>query len=121
MPLGLFKRAAVLGLLVAALVAAPAAAAPVVDGEFTIPGGLDSNNKIAAGPDGNVWMTVNSEANDVARITPSGEVTEFDLEATNPLGITAGPDDFLWITRNGGVRRESLGGHGQQPGQDPAG
>jgi streptogramin lyase len=95
-------------LLVAVLGVAPAAAAPVVDGEFTIPGGIDGNNKIAAGPDGNVWLTLPAGAtNDVAKIIPSGEVTEFDLEATNPLGITAGPDDLLWITRNGGVTRFS--------------
>jgi streptogramin lyase len=106
-PLRLLNRAVALGLLVAALVATSAAAAPFVDGEFVVPGGFDSNNKIAAGPDGNVWMTVNSATNDVAKITPSGEVTEFDLEATNPLGITAGPDNLLWITRNGGVTRFS--------------
>ncbi|HEX6229717.1 MAG TPA: hypothetical protein VFZ41_09695 [Solirubrobacterales bacterium] len=103
----LLNRAAALGLLVAALVAAPAAAAPFVNGEFTIPGGVDSNNKIAAGPDGNVWMTVEGPSNTVAKITPSGEVTEFAFEVSNPLGITTGPDNLLWITHNGGVTRFS--------------
>jgi virginiamycin B lyase len=84
--------------------AAAAAAAPRLDGEFAIPESeLSGNNKIAAGPDGNMWVTLAS-GKDVARITPGGQVTEYDLEATNPLGITTGPEGRIWITENGGVR-----------------
>ena len=36
---------------------------------------------------------------DYARITPDGTVDEFDAPTvTNPVGITAGPDDNLWVT-----------------------
>ena len=100
------SRAVLLGLAIAAVFVAPAAAVPVVDGEFPV-SGLSSNNKLAAGPDGNVWITVDDATNDVAKITPSGMVEEFDLEATNPQGITAGPENSLWITRNGGVTKFS--------------
>jgi virginiamycin B lyase len=92
----------------ALLVAAPASAAPTVDGQFDV-SSVDSNTKIAAGPDGNVWLTLafNGGGKDVARVTPSGQVTEYDLEATNPLGVTSGPEGKVWITQNGGVTRFS--------------
>lgn len=48
--------------------ASQASAAPAVDGEFAIAGGLGSNNYIVEGPDGNMWVT--TENNTVARITP---------------------------------------------------
>jgi virginiamycin B lyase len=101
----------VLVLVIAAaalLGAAPASAAPAVDGEFPV-SSVDSNTKIAAGPDGNVWLTLafNGGGKDVAKVTPSGQVTEYDLGATNPLGITSGPEGKVWITQNGGVTRFS--------------
>lgn len=82
--------------------AAPAVAAPAVSGEFPV-SGLDANNKIVQGPDGNVWLTVNSAAKDVASITPAGAVTEYDLGANAPSGIAADAEGRLWITREGGV------------------
>jgi len=96
------RRAALLGLLVVALATGTASAAPVVSGEFPVPN-LGSNDKLAQGPDGNMWVTLNGTEYDVARITPSGSVTEFKLGAVTPLGITAGPKGLLWIARNGGV------------------
>lgn len=97
-----------LALLACLAVAASAGAAPTIDGEFEV-SAVDSNTKIAAGPDGNVWLTLafNAGGKDVARITPAGEVTEYELEAINPLGITAGPEGKVWITQNGGVTRFS--------------
>jgi streptogramin lyase len=80
----------------------PAAGAPVVSGEFSVPG-LGSNNKLIQGPDGNVWVTLDGAGRDVARITPGGEVKEFNLEAVTPSGIAVGPEGRLWITRNGAV------------------
>ena len=50
-------RSLVLGALIAAFFAAPALAVPTVAGEFEV-SGLDTNNKIAAGPDGNMWVIV---------------------------------------------------------------
>lgn len=95
-------RTFLLALLTLAVCATPAAAVPVVDGEFDVPG-LGSNNKLVQGPDGNMWVTLDGAARDVARITPAGEVKEFNLGALNPLGITVGPEGLIWIARNGGV------------------
>lgn len=97
-----------LGLLLA--LASPAGAAPAIDGHFPIPGGFDSNDKIAAGPDGNMWMTVDDATKDVARITPTGQVEEFELTGvTTPTGIAAGPDGKMWVTQEGGVASFSPG------------
>ena len=59
-----------------AILAAQASAAPAVDGEFPIPGGVGTDNDIIEGPDGNMWVTLQN-VNGVARITPAGVVTEF--------------------------------------------
>lgn len=96
-------RAILLGLLALALCAAPAVAAPAVSGEFPITGNFDSNNKLVQGPDGNMWMTLSGPENDIARITPAGAVTEYNLEVEGASGIAVGPEGRLWVTRNNGV------------------
>lgn len=96
-----FLFAVLVGLL-ALVAASPAAAVPAVTGEFDVPG-LGNNNKLVQGPDGNMWVTTGGGGKDVARITPAGEVKEFNLEAVTPSGITVGPEGKLWITRNGAV------------------
>jgi streptogramin lyase len=58
---------------------------------------------IATGPDGNLWVTL-SMVDRIARVTPSGVVTEFDLpEACSPRcqpwEIAAGPDGAVWFTQ----------------------
>jgi streptogramin lyase len=108
MPMTARKAMATIGVgmltLLTAVWAPGAGAAPAVDGHFTIPGGFDANSKIAMGPDGNMWMTVKDVANDVARIGPGGEVTEFELPGVvSASGIAAGPDGKLWVTQIGGV------------------
>lgn len=82
------------------LTAAPAAAAPAVTGSFPTPDFDGSNAKIAAGPDGNMWLPVNEGGNDVVRIGPDGTVTPFKLgpEIENALGIAAGPEGRMWVT-----------------------
>lgn len=93
---------AALILALLALLAAPALAAPTISGEFAVEG-VSTNDKLVAGPDGNIWVTLSAGgSNDVARITPDGEVTEYELEAELPSGIAVA-DGKLWITRNGGV------------------
>ena len=53
---------------------------------------------ITAGPDGNLWAV---ESNHVAKITPSGMETEYQLTIVGFLGsITVGPDNNLWFTVN---------------------
>ena len=85
------KLAAVVATSIAALLAicSIAAAAPTVDGHFPTPEFDGSNAKIAAGPDGNMWMPVNEGEFDVARIAPDGSVTPFTLgpELENARGI----------------------------------
>jgi virginiamycin B lyase len=79
--------------------AAAASAAPAIDGQFPLAAPVETNTKIAAGPDGNIWVAVHGAANDVARVTPSGEVTEFELEGIEfPTGIAAGPEGKMWVT-----------------------
>ena len=97
------KLSLVIGVFAATLsIAAPALAAPAVDGEFgPIAGGVGSNNEIAQGPDGNMWVTLQN-TNGVARITPDGTITEFPLANTS-FGIAAGPDGNLWVSTTIGV------------------
>lgn len=60
---------------------------------------LAEPNKIAAGPDGNMWFT---ESLGIGRVTPAGVITEFSaaISADSGLfeGIAAGPDGNLWFT-----------------------
>jgi streptogramin lyase len=55
---------------------------------------------IAKGSDGNVWFTDNQG---IARITPSGQVTEFSLPSSKNTAadITLGPDGNLWFVDSG--------------------
>lgn len=85
--------------------AAPAAqAAPKVDGEFTVTG-VGTNNQITRGPDGNIWVTLDSMTADLAKITPNGQVTEYDNGEINNgtgVGITAAANS-LWVTKPNGI------------------
>lgn len=84
------------------IAAAPATAAPKVTGKFEV-SGVGTNNEIAKGPDGNIWVTLDN-TNDVARITPKGKVKEYDaLDISNPVGIASGPGGTLWVTQANGV------------------
>jgi streptogramin lyase len=95
------------GCLIAA--ASAAAATPAVSGTFPLGSEIDSNNKIVAGPDGNVWLTVGG-GNDVAKVTPTGQVEEFDLpEISGTNGIAVGPDGNLWVPTINQVTKFSPG------------
>jgi streptogramin lyase len=100
----MLSRRIVITALAAAMVAllvssANASAAPHFDGHFTMPEFDGSNNKIAAGPDGNMWMGINEGEFDVAKITPAGAVEKFKLQdLEHPAGITAGPEGRMWVT-----------------------
>lgn len=76
---------------------------------------------ITPGPDGNLWFT-QPGFDRVARITPDGTITEFNLpsEESNPTEITSGPDGKIWFAETGGYLL------GEEPGNrigrlDPAG
>jgi virginiamycin B lyase len=99
---------AVVLVALAAAVALPmqASAAPAVDGEFPIGGGVGTDNDIIEGPDGNMWVTLENE-NGVARITPAGAVKEFTSGFNTAFGIAVGPDDNLWVSTTIGVIKVS--------------
>ncbi|HEX6154083.1 MAG TPA: hypothetical protein VFZ19_11235 [Solirubrobacterales bacterium] len=94
------KLVAVLGVLAIFLLSAAAAsAAPFVNGIFPLGSEVGTNNKIIDGPDGNIWLTVEDGTKDVARVTPAGQVTEYDIvDINSAVGIAPGPDGNLWVT-----------------------
>ena len=97
---------AALGLIGSAVIASAASAAPVVNGEFALPAGETpplADNEIVEGPDGNMWVT--TETNSVVRIRPNGSMTAFPL-AADAFGITVGPDNNLWASQAIGVVKD---------------
>ena len=101
-------RTRLIPVLVLAMVAGwagPAAAKPRLAGVFDLSG---TPGQITRGPDGNIWVTISGSGdnNNLARIRPNGNVTEYSPAAlVNPEGIVSGSDGNLWLTRNGGVVR----------------
>ena len=106
--LGTRTRARVLAAATVLLVIPLWAALPVGAGdplgqitEFTT--GLTPNsqpNRIADGPDGNLWFTQRVPAR-IGRITTAGTIDEFSTNLTpdsQPVEIASGPDGNLWFT-----------------------
>jgi streptogramin lyase len=53
---------------------------------------------VTAGPDGNIWF-VEQGLGQVAKITPSGAITEYPVPGSGGLtDIATGPDGNLWVT-----------------------
>ncbi len=77
---------------------------------FALPCEISLNPmSITSGPDGNVWMT--SDSNVVAMINPSTDaISEFTIPTAgaDPSGITAGPDGNLWFAESGGGKVASI-------------
>ena len=92
---------AVASCLLGALIAAPARAATVgTVTNYTGPG-IAQPFAIAAGPDGALWFT-NQSNNSIGRISTSGAVTNYtDPSISDSEGIAAGPDGALWFTNAG--------------------
>ena len=67
--------------------------------EFATAAADSAPQGIAAGPDGNLWVT-EYFGNKIGRTTPAGVITEFTVPTagSGPLGIAAGPDGNLWFT-----------------------
>jgi streptogramin lyase len=87
----------------------PGTAAPTIT-EFA--GGFTANrgpSGIAPGPDGNLWLAQFKGSGGVARVTPTGDVTEFTANlGLDPVDVVAGPDGNLWVTLQkdpGGIAR----------------
>jgi uncharacterized repeat protein (TIGR01451 family) len=116
-------RAVVVGVLGAcALVlgTAPPAWADVTMAEFPANG---QPQQIVSGPDGALWFTLASPANDIGRITPDGTTIYYSIPTSGsfPQGIASGPDGNLWfteqsagkvgkITQSGAITEYSTGG-----------
>lgn len=91
------KLIVVLTICAGVLVSAGSASAAVVDGIFDLP---SQANRLALGPDGNIWVGLQTDSPDVARVSPDGTVTPFTAtDLTAPVGITAGPDGNMWATQ----------------------
>ena len=108
--------AASLALALGALLA-PAQAAPLSELKlFRVPTDDSQPRHITVGADGNLWFTEGNEIftpdpdpeqggtfhNNIGRITPGGEITEFRLDGCqcNFNDIVQGPDNVLYFTTN---------------------
>src|SRR5215211_6402793 len=84
--------------------------------EYPLPTAGSSPWGIAAGPDGNLWVTQRAPngVDKVARVTTSGVFTEYPVPTVNsgPFKIVAGPDGNLWFTEQnvGKVARVTTSG-----------
>lgn len=87
----------------AGILAPPAALAdPALGGTYQL-SSVGTNNQIGPGPDANMWVTLDGGTTDVARVTPDGTVSEFDLPGvTGAVGLAAAADR-LWVTYPGGI------------------
>jgi streptogramin lyase len=66
------------------------------------------SGEIVAGSDGNMWYAKGLLGNEIVRITPAGEITEFNSGAPHaPHWMTLGPDGNVWYTA--GVKTKKVG------------
>jgi streptogramin lyase len=57
------------------------------------------SGEIVAGSDGNMWYAKNGSNSEIGRITPAGEITEFNSGGKHrPRWMTLGPDGNVWYT-----------------------
>ncbi len=88
--------------------------------EFPLPRPNTGPGDITAGADGNMWfLELNGnmdntpvDGNRVARITMSGDITEFMIpsEGSTPINIAVGPDRNIWYTKNNTLGRVTPAG-----------
>src|SRR5438552_3158673 len=72
--------------------------------EFELPNPGSGLGGILVGPDGNLWFN-EYNSNQIGRITPSGEITEFALiPGSGPHYMTIGPDANIWFAAADGNR-----------------
>jgi hypothetical protein len=74
---------------------------PVIPGTW----GFGAGAGIVAGPDGNMWFVNGNGANEMGRISMSGQVTYFivplDPKLTTLQRLAVGPDGNIWFTASG--------------------
>ena len=111
------------GILWDATITASANGAPTASARFMpapttyiypIPGGTSSIENIAAPPSGNsMWFTVQNPAA-IARVTPQGAITVYNLPTTGsqPIGIVGGDNNAMYLTEyhSGNVVKSPLNG-----------
>src|SRR5215208_2746044 len=116
LPLGAVMVAVVVGLVLAlGAMLSGAQAAPIGKlKQFKVPTAGSSPEHITQASDGNFWFTEsfvndqNAPIHKIGRITPSGQVTEFDVcehpdfgfESCFPTDIVQGSDGDLYFTKN---------------------
>ncbi len=116
------------GLCLSALLVASASASASLVGEVTeFSTGITVESlpsKITVGPEGDLWFTErnnNLKGSKVARMTPTGEVTEFPVLAfSEPQGIALGPEGDLWFTEVNNPECNGSGCHSKVGRIDPA-
>lgn len=70
--------------------------------EYSLSNPQSNPNGIVAGPDGNVWFLETGRNPAIAKITMSGNITEYravGLDEYYLASITAGPDGNVWFSR----------------------
>ena len=88
--------------------------------EYSLPRPDSGPGDITAGPDGAMWLVelsggmdgVATDGNRVARVSLTGEITEFVMPSTtpSPINIAVGPDRNLWYTQGAQVVRVTPSG-----------
>jgi len=70
-------------------------------------------NRIAVGPDGNLWFT-DRDGDQIGKVTTQGTITEYSVPTANssPSGIAAGPDGNVWFTECNGTKIGKIGTNG---------
>lgn len=83
--------------------------------EFDLPRPDRGPGDITTGTDGNLWFVelsgtidgISADGNRVGRITPGGDIREFDIpsEDGTPINIAVGPDRNVWYTKGNALGR----------------
>jgi streptogramin lyase len=68
-----------------------------VNTQFNDPVNNEDAQGLTTGPDGNVWFA-DLDNTFIARMTPTGTLTNFPVPGGETWAITAGPDGNLWFT-----------------------
>ncbi|MBS1843475.1 MAG: hypothetical protein JST53_03565, partial [Actinobacteria bacterium] len=64
-----------------------------------------------AGPDGNVWFVADNGKVAIDRVTPSGEISQFESATLGvPSQLVAGPDGDVWFTAQHSIGRVTPSG-----------
>jgi virginiamycin B lyase len=81
---------------------------------FPVPTSNAGLGRIVTAPDGNMWF-VEEDTNKIGRITPAGEIAEFNLPATTTgsvdgsvMDLDVAPNGVVWVTYDYGRKAVSI-------------